>query len=272
MDEQQAQVEYDEPVAAAGRPRRPLRTRGILAVVASGLLMAGALVGSFWLLTDGDRAPSPAPSSGTSVSSDAVADGPLGVSGTGVGAHPFGTDADQVVADVTALLGDPDLAAEPRRYHRIRGSDGWFEDGDDPISPSWRYPVAATTCWDRLCLVLGGNDVDALELRGWELTEHGDRSGEEVQDREVPDVRLAGSGIRLGDSWERLHAAYPDTIVAGAEGASLAVGRTPWAGIFDGAAEWRLSGQWDHTRPHQSPPGAAVTRLSGGEGPEPGCC
>jgi hypothetical protein len=52
----------------------------------------------------------------------------------------------------------------------------------------------------------------------------------------------------------------------------VAVKNTPWADVSDGAAGWRLSGQWDHTRPSQAPDGAVVTRLSGDEGPEPGCC
>ena len=86
------------------------------------------------------------------------------------------------------------------------------------------------------------------------------------------DVRLAGTGIRLGDSWERLHAAYPDVVVSGAEGSTVAVRNTPWAVVFDGVAGWRLSGPWDYTHPARAPAGAVVTRLSAGEGPEPGCC
>ena len=93
-----------------------------------------------------------------------------------------------------------------------------------------------------------------------------------MQDLQLPDVRLADTGIGLGDSWKRLHAAYPRTVVTGAEGASLAVQKTPWPGIFDGVAGWRLSGIWDFERPTHVPGGAVVTRLSGGQGPEPGCC
>jgi hypothetical protein len=264
MDQRLTHVEHAEPIAAAGRPRR---TRGVVAVAACVVLMAGALVGASRLLTDDGRAPSSAPSGGA-----AVVDGTVEVSGSGVGTHPFGSEDDEVLADVTALLGEPDLTTRPQRYERIPGSDGWFEDGDDPISPHWRYRVTASTCWDALCLVLGGDAVDSLRLRGWELTHYPGTSGADVRDREQPGVRLAGSGIELGDSWKQLHAAYPATTIKGAEGASLAVDDTPWEGVFDGAGEWRLSGSWDYTRPRHAPPGAVVTRLSGGEGPEPGCC
>ncbi len=112
-----------------------------------------------------------------------------------------------------------------------------------------------------------------MRLRGWELAQHRRWSGfEELQDVRDPDVRLADTDIRLGDSWRRLHAAYPSTVVRGAEGASLAVLDTPWTTVSDGAAGWRLSGRWDPARPTHVPGGAVVTRLSGGEGPQPGCC
>lgn len=208
--------------------------------------------------------------SGPSTTSPTLAgDGPLEVSGAGVGTQPFGTDADEVVAALTARFGEPDRAVGPLRYVRIRGSDRWFETAGDPLSPSWRYPVAAETCWDALCLVLGGDDADTLRLRGWVLAEPGFAM---PADPPRPDVRLAGTGLRLGDTWTRLHAAYPDTVVHGAEGASLAVVDTPWPGFTDGAAAWRLSGTWDYRHPTRAPAGAVVIRLSGGEGPEPGCC
>ena len=197
-------------------------------------------------------------------SPDSTVGGQLEVSGSGVGRQPFGTDADEVVAAVTARFGEPARAEGPARYSRIPGHDGWFEVAEDPISPSWQYAVVSVACWSALCLIFGGHDADSVQLRGWEL--------DLVPGQQSPDVHLAGTGIRLGDTWKKLHAAYPDAVVGGAEGASLAVQNTPWPGIFDGVAPWRLSGVWDYTRPHHVPPGAVVTRLSGGEGPEPGCC
>jgi len=225
---------------------------GRLGIVATASLALGVLAGC------GDEPPAP------QVPSSAIGAERLQVSGRGVGSHAFGADADAVLAAVTERLGEPDSTDGPDRYTRIRGHDGWFEVADDPISPSWRYRLTSTTCWGVACLVFGGNDVDSLRLRGWVLTRHGATSR--------PDVRLAGSGIRLGDSWERLHAAYPDTEAHGAEGASLDVRRLPWRAPSDGVGAWRLSGTWDWTRPERVPPGARVTRLSAGEAPEPGCC
>lgn len=198
---------------------------------------------------------------------------PLDLSGSGVGDHAFGTDADEVRTALTTAWGEPDLTVGPQRYVRIPGHEGWFEDAGDPISLSWEYPVASVSCWQVLCVVMGGQDEKTLQLRGWELAQQRRWSDfEELADPGSPAVRLAETGIRLGDSWTHLHEAYPDTVVQGAEGASLAVGTTPWVGISDGAGVWRLSGTWDHTRPHTAPDDAVVTRLSAGEGPQPGCC
>lgn len=264
----------DAILAGGRRRRRGDRARGALAVAAS-VVVAGGLVVAGLVADDGNRrAPAPAgtPAPGPSTGSN-VPDDPLEVSGSGVGAQPFGTDADDVLGAVTARFGEPDLTVGPKRYSRIPGQDAWFEDSDDPLSPSWEYPVASVTCWEVLCLIFGGDDPDTLRLRGWELAEYRRWSGSEQPEADrLPDVRLAGSGVGLGDSWERLHDAYPSTVVGGAEGGSAAVRNTPWAGVFDGAATWRLSGHWDYTRPTQAPDGAVVTRLSAGEGPEPGCC
>ena len=260
-------------IVTDGRRRRTVRrTQGLIALAASVAVVAGGLVGVSRLLADNARGLSPDPASDPSASATVVG-GPLDVSGSGVGTQPFGTDADEVLAAVGARFGEPDLTLGPQRYVRIPGSDAWFEDADDPLSPSWQYPITSVTCWDTLCLIFGGDAVDTLQLRGWELAQHRRWSGfEERKDLHSPDVRLVGTGIRLGDSWKRLHAAYPGTVVGGAEGASVAVHNTPWTGVFDGVAGWRLSGQWDYSHPTEAPAGAVVTRLSGGEGPQPGCC
>ena len=266
----------DAILADGQRRRRGNRARGALAVAAAAAVVAGVLVGGAQLVADDRPARSLAPAATPTsrpTTEPRTPDGPLDVSGSGVGAQPFGADADEVLAAVTSRFGEPDRTVGPQRYSRITGQDGWFEDADDPLSPSWKYPVVSVTCWHTLCLVFGGEGPDTLKLRGWELAQFRRWSGfEQLHDLREPDVRLAGSGIRLGDSWKRLHAAYPRTAVGGAEGASLAVKNTPWAAVSDGAAGWRLSGQWDYTHPTRAPKGAVVTRLSGGEGPEPGCC
>ena len=260
-------------IVTDGRRRRTVRrTQGLIALAASVAVVAGGLVGVSRLLAD-DRCRGRRVARGVRRRTAGVVGGPLDVSGSGVGTQPFGTDADEVLAAVGARFGEPDLTLGPQRYVRIPGSGAWFEDADDPLSPSWQYPITSVTCWETLCLVFGGEAVDTLQLRGWELAQHRRWSGfEERKDLHSPDVRLVGTGIRLGDSWKRLHAAYPGTVVGGAEGASVAVHNTPWTGVFDGVAGWRLSGQWDYAHPTEAPAGAVVTRLSGGEGPQPGCC
>ncbi len=266
-----------DAILAAGRARRrSRRTRSAFAMAASVAVVAGTLVGVAGLVSDdgGRSTPGPADSPTTSPTPDTKApDGPLTVSGAGILDQPFGADADRAVAAVTDRFGEPDLTTGPQQYSRIDGQDGWFEVAGDPISPSWKYPVASVSCWAELCLIFGGEDADSLQLRGWELAEYRRWAGPELpQDREPLDVQLDGTGVGLGDSWETVHAAYPKTVVAGGEGASVAVRNTPWPGISDGVGAWRLSGTWDYTQPDRAPEGAVVTRLSGGEGPEPGCC
>ena len=220
-----------------------------------------------------DPAPPPTSDGSGGGSVDVPVGGSLDVSGDGVGGVAFGTGADETRAALTEALGDPDLTLGPSRYSRIPGADGWYERAGDEISPSWRYRVASVSCWGRFCAIFGGGREGSLRLRGWELADHNrwDDSGTSGAGAE-PDVRLVDTGITLGDSWETLQAAYPGTVAEGAEGASLGVGNTPWPAIFDGAAGWRLSGAWDYEHPTKVPAGAVVTRLSGGEGPEPGCC
>ncbi|MFC4785122.1 hypothetical protein ACT8ZV_11630 [Nocardioides sp. MAHUQ-72] len=196
----------------------------------------------------------------------------LELSGSAAGSFDFGSDVDDVVAGVSERFGSPDVIVGPQRYHRQAGQDTWFEDAGDPLSPAWDHPVLSVSCWQALCLVFGGDTEEDLALRGWELATV-NRWGDGTRtDPATPDATLAGTGIRLGDPWRKLHAAYPSTTVGGGEGNTLAVHDTPWDGIFDGVATWRLSGQWDYEHPDAAPPGATLTRISAGQGPEPGCC
>src|SRR4051794_15891108 len=236
MDQRSTEPENLEPVGGAGRRGRPGRRATALVAVAAAVAVAvGGVAGVSLLGADeapGATADRAATASGTSTP---VADGSLEVSGSGVGTQPFGTDADDVLAAAVDRFGEPDRSTGPQRYARIAGSAAWFEDADDPLSPSWRYPVTDVTCWGAFCLVFGGDRADALGLRGWERAPYGD--GSEATDPAAgpePDVRLAGTGIRLGDSWQRLRAAYPGVVAGGAEGASLAVHHLPWAAISDG--------------------------------------
>ncbi len=197
----------------------------------------------------------------------------LEVSGDGVDGASFGTDRDDAMATLTGLLGRPSVAVGPTRYSPIEGEDGFYEVADDPISPSWQYPVASVSCWADFCAIFGGDTADALSLRGWELGVYNRwDTTSTTGDADRPAVRLAGTGITLGDTWESLREAYPAVVPGGAEGGSLGISDLPWSAIFDGAGEWRLSGSWDPAHPSKVPDTSVVTRLSGGEGPEPGCC
>jgi hypothetical protein len=219
MSKQPTDAEYAVPVAGPGGRRRTVRrTQGLVALAASVAVVAGGTVGLNRLLSDHGPGSSSDPASNASAPSASVVVGPLDVSGSSVGTLPFGTDAGEVLAAVAARLGEPDLTVGPQRYFRIPGSDAWYEAADDPLSPSWRYPITSVTCWDTLCLIFGGDAADTLQLRGWELAQRRRWSGFEVRkDLHSPDVRLARTGIGLGDSWERLHAAYPGTVI-GARG------------------------------------------------------
>jgi|GEM_PF-2419985 len=219
--------------------------------------------------TDPVVAASPTPTS-TPAPETAVA---VVVSGTTVGDSRFGDPRAATVATLTDELGEPDATVGPQRFEQMGGSGPWYQSGGDNLSPAWDYPVFATTCWDGFCVLFGGEDADDLELRGWELATY-NRWHETRKDAGVPEpgVALADTGVTLGDSWETLHAAYPDTETHWAEGAAVGVGGAPWPTIFDGVDGWRMSGFVDYEHPERTPDGSVVTRLSAGEGPEPGCC
>ena len=271
-----------EAILTDVRRRREHRwTRNLVAVAATAAVVAGSLIGANRLLADVGASSAGPPAAGSPTSSPTPAQGPVLVSGSGVEDQPFGAAEDDVVTALSARYGKPDISMGTQRYVRIPGQKGWFERADDPSSLSWQYEYTSLRCWGTLCLVFGGDDAETLQLRGWELTKNrtwavspspGTPSTAEPTSPRSPDVRLAGSGIRLGSTWKQLHAAYPDTVGGGGEGASLVVKNTPWAGISDGVGAWRLSGGWDYTRPTHVPAGAKVIRLSAGEGPQPGCC
>ena len=144
MSEQPTDAEYAERVAGAGGRRRTVRrTQGLLALAASVAVVAGGLVGLNRLPSDDAPGSSSDAASNASASSASVVVGSLDVSGSGVGTQPFGTDAADVLAAVAARFGEPDLTVGPRRYFRLPDSDAWYEAADDPLSPSWQYPITS---------------------------------------------------------------------------------------------------------------------------------
>ena len=149
MSKQPTDAEYAERVAGAGGRRRAVRrTQGFFALAASVAVVAGGLVGLNRLPSDDAPGSSSDAASNASAPSASVVVGPLDVSGSGVGTQSFGTDAADVLAAVTARFGEPDLTVGPRRYFRLPDSDAWYEAADDPLSPSWQYPITSVT-WER---------------------------------------------------------------------------------------------------------------------------
>ena len=242
-------------------------------LVAAGAAGLGRLVAQDSAGTSSATAGSPSVPSVTPAAparSTRTATRPLAVSGVGVGRQRFGAGADAVVAAVSARLGEPDATGTPQRYVRIAGADGWFEDGGDPISPSWRHRFTSVTCWDVLCLVFGGADRKGLRLRGWVLAERGGAGVE--QPLHPVDVHLAGTGLRLGDRRER---GTPGLPWDGRRGRGGRLGHCPRDPLARGVRRGRRLAALGCVGLH--PSGTGACRCPGdpalrGEGPEPGCC
>ena len=253
----------------------PLRSRTALVVALVTLL--GAPVGC---AAPGDggggppTAPDPAPTR-VQAPEGPPEEAPVAVTvaRTAVGESSFGDPREDTVSALTEHLGEPDLQVPPQQFEQVDDRGEWYESADDQISPRWAHPVFSATCWDGLCVMFGGPSTAELALRGWELSTY-NRWSPEVRETGAPEpgVVLAGSEITLGDPWTALHAAYPTTRLGWAEGGTLGVEGAPWRTIFDGVDGWRVSGYADRHHPDRAPDDAVVTRLSAGEGPEPGCC
>ncbi len=232
----------------------------------------GAILAFVTLAVLGGCAVSPA-STGAPTTAPATATAsaaPLTASDVGLGDWAFGDPAEATVAAMGRRLGEPDVDTGWETLQRLDGRDGWYAD-DDPISPTWDHRMFRAVCWQALCGIFGGDTEATATFRGWTLSVWGRWGGGEV-DAAEPAVRLTGSGLRLGDTWADFRAAYPHAKPGGGEGASLVIDHPPWPGIFDGVGGWRLDGFWDFERPSYAPDDARITRMSAGEGPEPGCC
>lgn len=199
----------------------------------------------------------------------------LQVSGNRVGEFDFGTDSDRVISGLQARFGSPTEDSGWQRFLSTAelsepeyGEAGKFYEDDDHLGASWRYRSHRRVCWKTLCLEFGGNSEGNGELRGWDLSLPYDQSASPAD----LDVEIAGSGIRLGSTWGQVQAAYPGLTVSGGEGGSLTIMDPPFPGFFDGAGVWRLTGRSDSANPNSAPPSSTISRLTGGEGPEPGCC
>jgi hypothetical protein len=191
---------------------------------------------------------------------------------TGLGPWEFGSPFGRAYNEMETWFDAPDIDTAWTRYHRIGGESGWFAQRNDVISPSWDHEYVRVACWEALCAIFGGPSPASGTFRGWELSKWhywGDYA--EVNPNEPPIV-LKGSQIGLGDSWTDFSAAYPDATLGLGEGNSIVIDNPPWPGIFDGVWAWRLEGAAMNGDVSQVGPDTKIVRMSGGEGPEPGCC
>lgn len=191
---------------------------------------------------------------------------------TGLGPWRFGSPFAEVYAGMKTWFDAPDFETGWTRYHRFGRQPGWFAEQGDPISLSWGYEYVRLACWEALCAIFGGASPAAGTFLGWELSKWRRWDSYAEVDTSEPPVALAGSQIGLGDTWADFSAAYPDATLGVGEGNGIVIDNPPWPGIFDGVWAWRLEGAATNGDVSQAPPGAKIVRMSGGEGPEPGCC
>jgi hypothetical protein len=196
----------------------------------------------------------------------------LKADGGGLGEWQFGDPAAPVLAGMTEWFGPPDYDPGWDEFEQGASDGRWYGDGQDPLSPAWEHPFFRVACWQSLCSLFGGPSEADATFRGWELSRWQAWNGYADVDASEPRIALAGSGIQIGDTWSDFTDAYPQAAPGGGEGNSLVIDNPPWPGIFDGVWAWRLDGVWDPAQPMQAPADSEITRMSGGTGPEPGCC
>ena len=190
----------------------------------------------------------------------------------GLGEWRFGDQAAPVLADMTEWFGPADYDPGWDEFVQDPADGRWYGDGADPLSPAWEHRFFRVACWQSLCSLFGGPSEAEATFRGWELSRWQAWNGYADVDESEPRIALEGSGIQLGDTWSDFREAYPQAVAGGGEGNSLVIDNPPWPGIFDGVWAWRLDGTWDSNRPRYAPGDSVITRMSGGTGPEPGCC
>lgn len=278
-----------QSLSGQGARRRPWRQPGYQASHRRQSPMLAALLAVLATLVSCSAEPER--SSTSSIPEQATASPDLRASGVGLGSWRFGDSSEMVLRGLRNQLGKPDSDTGWEHFlsrHEVwepvlamyaaEGLDLPAEEGpswyrsDDTVGEAWEYPVFRAVCWSALCVTFGGEGEESMAFRGWELSTWSSWDRPREVDASRPTVSLEGSGIRIGSSWNAFESAYPTSLVGGAEGGSLAIDNPPWPGFFDGVANWRLSGDWSAERPHEAPPDATVTRMSAGEGPEPGCC
>ncbi len=202
----------------------------------------------------------------------------LAVTGGSVGANPFGVPAERAADDVRSILGDPDADSGWMRWWSpdemdqppIGGEGRFFASQVDDLGPSAPYRWVRNVCWDGFCIHLGGSSELDRTLRGWSLSAEHDSP---PPDPSSMPVTLTSGNLTLGSSWAEVQAAFASATAVGAEGLSIAIEGLPFPTINDGVGGWRLEGLSPPAPDQPEPePSARLTRLSAGEGPEPGCC
>jgi hypothetical protein len=104
----------------------------------------------------------------------------------GLGPLKFGADSDEVVAAISAVVGQPTSDA-PGEYPVAR-PDGSFQSEDEELG--FAQPFGRTVCWqDGLCIENGGTTAGPYTFLGWYYAATG------------PDTLAAPSGLDVGSTW-----------------------------------------------------------------------
>jgi hypothetical protein len=128
-------------------------------------------------------ATTPAPGSTNPVPQN---DADLKLLADGLGPLKFGAPADDVVAAISAIVGEP-VSDAPAEYP-VPIDGGLFQSADEELGFS--QPFGRTVCWlNGLCIENGGTEAGAYTFVGWYYAATG------------PDLLAAPSGLDVGSTW-----------------------------------------------------------------------
>ncbi|MGD9998097.1 MAG: hypothetical protein AB7L17_13025 [Ilumatobacteraceae bacterium] len=113
-------------------------------------------------------------------------DGDLKLLADGLGPLKFGAPTDDVVAAITAIVGEP-VSDAPATYP-IPIDGGLFQSEDEELG--FVQPFGRTVCWlNGLCIENAGTEAGSYTFAGWYYAATG------------PDLLAAPSGLDVGSTW-----------------------------------------------------------------------